>query len=60
MSNDDADDECATTWPAERRIVQNSVPQPTKKSTYIFLLLGTKAPAKIMEVTLMRPIHGNL
>ena len=23
-------------------------------------LLGTKAPAKIQEVTLMRPIHGNL
>ena len=23
-------------------------------------VLGTKAPAKIQEVTLMRPIHGNL
>ena len=23
-------------------------------------LLGAKAPAKIQEVTLMRPIHGNL
>ena len=23
-------------------------------------LLGAKAPAKIKEVTLMRPIHGNL
>jgi len=24
------------------------------------ILLGAKAPAKIQEVTLMRPIHGNL
>ena len=23
-------------------------------------MLGAKAPAKIQEVTLMRPIHGNL
>ena len=26
----------------------------------ILALLGAKAPTKIQEVTLMRPIHGNL
>ena len=30
------------------------------KHTTSILLLGAKAPAKILEVTLMRPIHGNL
>ena len=27
---------------------------------FAFILLGTEVPAKIQEVTLMRPIHGNL
>ena len=27
---------------------------------WLFLLLGPEGPAKIQEVTLMRPIHGNL
>ena len=26
----------------------------------VLVLLGTEVPAKIQEVTLMRPIHGNL
>jgi len=32
----------------------------THTHTHIWLLLGPKGPSKIQEVTLMRPIHGNL
>ena len=30
------------------------------RSSFVKQTLGAKAPAKIQEVTLMRPIHGNL
>ena len=31
-----------------------------QKPTVALCLLGPEGPAKIQEVTLMRPIHGNL
>ncbi len=38
--------------------VASDNPDPT--SALGLGMLGTRAPAKIQEVTLMRPIHGNL
>jgi len=35
-------------------------PAPLLSARYTNHMLGPEGPAKIQEVTLMRPIHGNL